>query len=233
MRGREPWCLCCSPEVTWGWPGTSGAGPSPSSTRTYLYKLSIPKGGSLLASNGDGPEGDLYKSYAPTVEFPGGRQKFLPTDLTSPWWYDVHAFKRLVFSYVAAGDKPLGEFMRQFRGLSNPGQAKKLRAEMPSRIAHMSDFERMPDGVDRFLDLMQVPAKPRGRSARCVGEAHFRQRFEEWYRVKRFWYKKILGASGDIPFIVEAAIVETQKQEGACSTAPTSPTPSVTRLRVI
>jgi DNA topoisomerase VI subunit B len=41
-------------------------------------------------------------SYHATVSFPGTWRKFLPTDKTSPWWYDEAALKKLVFLYIAA-----------------------------------------------------------------------------------------------------------------------------------
>src|SRR5262249_40445030 len=44
------------------------------------------RGGRVHAHTGQGRKGNLYHS---AVEFPGGGwRKFLPTDLTSSWWYD-------------------------------------------------------------------------------------------------------------------------------------------------
>ncbi len=42
-----------------------------------------------------------------------------------------------------------------------------------------------------------------------VDEGHYRARFDEWYSVKRFWFKRVATADGTIPWVVEIAVAET------------------------
>ena len=51
-------------------------------------------------------------------------RKPLPTDPTSPHWYDDQAFAGLVYSYIDkdrdnGGDTPLGGFIRGFTGVTS------------------------------------------------------------------------------------------------------------------
>jgi hypothetical protein len=70
--------------------------------------------------------------------------------LTSPHWYSAAALKRLVFSHIAHGrrggrDLPLGEFVRQFRGLSSTTKAKAVCAGFGD-VTRLSGFEERPSG---------------------------------------------------------------------------------------
>ena len=73
----------------------------------------------------------------------GDWRKPLPTDRTSPHWYDEDAFKRLIFAHIANGiDMPLGQFVRTFAGLSSTQRAKVVTsAERLQGIEHLSDFK--------------------------------------------------------------------------------------------
>jgi len=70
-------------------------------------------------------------SYQPTRD-PGKRYKYVPSDPTSPHWYDDEAFKRLVYSHIGhhrheGGDNlPLRAFVRQFKGLTATSKAKAV-----------------------------------------------------------------------------------------------------------
>jgi hypothetical protein len=81
--------------------------------------------------------------YMPSVE--GAWRKPLPTDRTSPHWYDEAALRRLVFAHIgdarsAGRDLPIGEFIRQFGGPSSAAKAKLVTTAVPA-IGHLSDFE--------------------------------------------------------------------------------------------
>jgi hypothetical protein len=154
-------------------------------------------------------------SYRSSVSFPGnGWRKFLPTDLTSAWWYDGAALAKLVFGHIGAverggRDLMLRDFVRQFRGLSGTAKAKAVCDRFPA-VKRLADFrDREPD-VARLLGSMRANSQPPSPDVLGqLGEGHLRQRFERWYGVKRFWYKKVAGAVGGIPYVVEAALAET------------------------
>jgi DNA topoisomerase VI subunit B len=161
------------------------------------------------------PETD--DSYHPTAGFPGSWRKFLPTDLTSPHWYDRDAFQRLVFSHIAVerqggADRLLRDFVREFRGLSGSAKAKAVCAHLPT-IRRLSDFAADEAAVPRLLETMQHEAiAPRPGVLGRIGRDHFRHQFTRWYGLpdaERFWYRSAESAVEGIPFIVEVALAET------------------------
>jgi hypothetical protein len=158
----------------------------------------------------------VAETYKSSVTFPEGWRKFLPTDLTSPHWYGPAALRRLVFSHIAhvrrgGRDLPLGEFVRQFRGLSSTAKAKAVLARFAD-IRHLSDFEEHPEKVGELLAAMREDSKaPSHNVLGVVGEGHFRARFEEAYDVREFTYKRAKGhfPSG-LPFVFEFALAVTE-----------------------
>jgi hypothetical protein len=152
--------------------------------------------------------------YKPTAS-PEWR-KFLPTDLTSPWWYDDSAMGKLVFQHLNAAkqggkDLTLREFVLQFRGLSASAKTKAICDQFPE-INRLSDFKNNPNEAARLLNAMQEETKPPSPDMLgCVGEEHFRSLFERWYGVKRFWYQKTREVVDGVPFVIEAAFAETKR----------------------
>jgi hypothetical protein len=155
-------------------------------------------------------------SYKPTRD-PAKRFKYLPSDLTSPHWYDPDTFKRLVGSYIGHAlheggeDLPLGAFVRKFKGLSATRKAKMVTAAFPD-IKMLSDFEGSPEEVHELLEVMQHHSDaPSHTTFGYVGREHFKQRFEEYYRgdLQSFRYKKITGTlPTGMPYVFEFAIAE-------------------------
>ena len=156
------------------------------------------------------------RSYRSTVPFPNGRwRKFLPTDLTSPYWYDEDTLARLIFSHIAetrrgGKDPTLREFVSQFRGLSGTSKAKAVCDQFPD-IPRLSDLENARYRVGDLLEAMRrVTRSPSPRVLGLVGEEHFRACLDAWSRVRRFWYCKKSGHVQDIPFVFEAALAVTE-----------------------
>jgi hypothetical protein len=155
-------------------------------------------------------------SYQPTVAFPGTWRKFLPTDLTSPWWYDRDALARLVFLHVAlaraGGNNPtLRQFVQQFRGLSGTAASKRVCDQFRA-ITRLSDFDGHEEAVPALLLAMRRQARaPSPDVLGLVGEAHFRKRFDDWYGIKRHWYKQVRLKSGGVPFVAETFVAETDE----------------------
>lgn len=156
--------------------------------------------------------------FLPTVDFPGGWRKFLPTDLTSPHWYTEEALARLIFAHInairqwRAKDLTLRDFVRQFRGLSGTAKAKAVCDRLPE-IKRLIDFEARPELVSVLLAAMREYSRPAGPEVLgWCGEEHFRARFEQLYGVKRYWYKRITGDADGVPYVVEAAVAESGKR---------------------
>ncbi|KUK32064.1 MAG: ATP-binding region ATPase domain protein [Thermoanaerobacterales bacterium 50_218] len=151
--------------------------------------------------------------FLPTAEFPNGWRKFLPTDPTSAWWYTEEALARLVFAYLKEGrNLTLRDFVREFRGLSGSAKVKAVCDRLPG-ISRLSDFELHPELVSTLLAVMREHSRPaRPELLGWCGEEHFRRRFEEFYGVKRFWYKRMTCDVGGVPFVLEAALAETERE---------------------
>ncbi len=191
-----------------------------------LVKIRCFDATSKQANNGNSQIENFYQN---TVTFPGNWRKFLPTDLTSPYWYDHDALKRLIFAHInqahAGGeDLTLRDFVGQFKGLSGTA-ARKAVCDQIAWIKRLSDFERQEFDVAHLLDVMKRQAVPPSPSVLgLVGEDHFRSRFDEWYTAKRFWYKKVSGVIDDIPFVFEVALAETEQRGDFFSGVNFSPT---------
>ena len=162
----------------------------------------------------------MYKS---TRELPF--KKYVPSEPTSPHWYSPASLQTLVFSHIANArngggrDLPLGEFVREFRGLSRTSKAKAVCAELPA-FKHLSDFEEAPDAVGELLARMQEASKPPKPAALgFVGEDHFRAFFESIYEVREVKYTRKQGLlPSGLPLVFEFALA-TLDQPGRLYTA--------------
>jgi hypothetical protein len=165
-------------------------------------------------------------SYHPTVNFLNGWRKFLPTDNTSPWWYDENALARLIFAHIAHArhhdgpDIHLRDFVRQFRGLTNRSQAKLVCDRFPE-INRLSDFEDLEGRIGDLLSAMKevVQTQPRPALLGFIGKDHFERCFTQWgRRCLRLWYRRVEQTHEGLPYFVEVAVAETQESCGAVFT---------------
>jgi hypothetical protein len=172
-------------------------------------------GTSNVAQLNRAPTADFYQA---TVAFPTAWRKFLPTDPTAPAWYDGTALRALVFSHIAAAQRAgapgltLYEFIRQFRGLSGTAKAKAVAADLPG-VRRLTDFAGDEAAVDLLLAAMQREARPpRADVLGQVGPDHLRTCFAAWYGVRpdRFWYHRVRSEADGLPYVVEAAVAETE-----------------------
>lgn len=168
---------------------------NPYATFSYLGKTDFSK------------TAEMYKS---TRELPF--KKYIPSEPTSPHWYSPASLQALVFSYITNArnggrDLPLGEFVREFQGLSRTSKAKAVCAELPA-FKHLSDFEEAPDAVGELLARMQGESKPPKPAALgFVGEDHFRAFFESIYEVKEVKYTRKQGTlPSGLPLTFEFAL---------------------------
>jgi hypothetical protein len=169
-----------------------------------------------VAQSNRAPTVDFYPA---TVDFPEAWRKFMPTDPTAPAWYDGTALRTLVFNHIAAAQRAgapgltLGEFIRQFRGLSGTAKAKAVAADLPG-IRRLADFVDNEAAVDVLLAAMQREARPpKADVLGWVGPDHLRSCFAAWYGVRpeRFWYHRVRSEADGMPYIVEAAVAETEQ----------------------
>ncbi len=140
---------------------------------------------------------DESKIYKSTRDLPF--KKYVPSEPTSPHWYSPASLRALVFSHIADArnggrDLPLGEFVRQFQGLTSTTKAKAVTKHLPN-FKHLSDFEDAPEkAVGELLYRMQESSKPPKPAALgFVGEEHLRAFLESIYEVKEVKYVRKSG----------------------------------------
>jgi DNA topoisomerase VI subunit B len=170
---------------------------------------------SYQGNNGVPKVAEIYKA---TLE--GPIKKYVPSEPTSPHWYRTESLKVLVFNHIAharAGGKdlPLGEFVRQFQGLSSTRKAKAVCSVVPW-ISHLSDFADKPEDIGILLAAMQEQTKPPKPAALgWVGRGHFETFFESTYgRVKEFKYARNSSTlPSGLPITFEVALATLDGNE--------------------
>lgn len=145
-------------------------------------------------------------------------QKWLPTDPTSPHWYNPETLENLICSSISADNghgtsRTVREFVSSFRGLSSTGKqtrvtdAANLRRSSLAALADSGKADKQ--AIARLLAAMQnqsKPVKPEGMGV--LGEAHFRGILESSFGAETFRYCREKGFDADgLPYLVEAAFV--------------------------
>jgi hypothetical protein len=140
--------------------------------------------------------------------------KWTPSSPSSPHWYDRAAFTALVYSHICHThnghpDKPIGEFIREFDGLTGTAKAKAVRAATAG-VTHLSQLDERDDVIGALHDAMLQHAKPVPPSRLgAVGADHYRRLLDEKHGVHRFWYKAARALDGGVPWVIEVAVAET------------------------
>ncbi len=135
-------------------------------------------------------QAEIEDLYQPSVALLDGWRKFLPTDATAIHWYDLPAFRHLVYSYIGVAERggrdlPLRDFVRQFRSLGRSASAKLICDSFP-KIRHLSDFINHEDEVDRLYKAMRLAVKPLSANVLgSIGQEHLVGNLDRRYRVKR------------------------------------------------
>jgi hypothetical protein len=161
----------------------------------------------LQGKSASSEEVEIYKS---THE--GPFKKYVPSEPTSAHWYSPESLRKLVFSHIAHArnggrDLPLGEFVRQFQGLTSTVKAKAVTKALPN-FKHLSDFEGNENAVGELLSAMQAASKPpKPKALGWVGKEHFRAFFESIYEVKEYRYvRESSTLPSGLPYTFEFAV---------------------------
>jgi hypothetical protein len=102
--------------------------------------------------------------------------------------------------------------VRQFSGLTSTAKAKRVCDQLPE-VKRLADFAGRETDISLLLKTMLANTKPPSPYVLGeIGEGHFRQRFERWFGVKRWWYKKVAGEVHGVCYVVEAALAVTNRE---------------------
>lgn len=134
---------------------------------------------------------------------------------TSPHWYEVEHFKRLIGAYVTddrdrGEDRLVGDLVAEFDGLSGSRKrtqvlsATDLKRTRLSELIHDGDFDH--ERIAALLEAMKANSRTvRPQRLGIIGEAHLRQRFLEMgVQPDSFQYSKKLGKEA-LPWVLESA----------------------------
>jgi hypothetical protein len=149
--------------------------------------------------------------------------KWLPSDPTSPHWYEPEHLQRLAGAYIKADQdagrprRTVREFISEFRGLT--GTAKQKAVLRATGLA-MVPLTKLVAGerfdaplVASLLDAMKAHSRAvKSKQLGLIGEAHLRACFEaHGCAMKSFKYTKTLAKDG-LPSVVEVAFAACNDQ---------------------
>jgi DNA topoisomerase VI subunit B len=151
-------------------------------------------------------------------------EKWIPSDPTSPHWYDQARLERLIAAYVShdrGQSRTVREFVSEFRGLSATAkQAAVLdkiglaRAPLASLCAG-GEFDKAK--IAALLTAMQAASKPvRPKHLGLIGKDHLERRMAAaGVEMETFAYSNTFDATDDgLPCVVEFAFGWCEKAEG-------------------
>jgi DNA topoisomerase VI subunit B len=144
-------------------------------------------------------------------------KKWLPSDPTSPHWYAVEEFERLVAAYVAhdqdlGADRSVRELVKEFRGLTGTAKQKAVLEETDlSRVnlSHLANSHGLEHKIiGKLLATMKNHSKPvKPDALGAIGKQHIETRFAALgCEMESFQYKKVAQTGNDgLPTIIETA----------------------------
>jgi DNA topoisomerase VI subunit B len=152
-------------------------------------------------------------------------EKWRPRDPTSPHWYSIESFGRLVQAQIKydrerGRRRPLREFLEQFDGLKGTTKRREILEGAALYRASLEDLVH-GDVLDTaatalLLRKMQAETRPiKPPRLGIIGEANVRRRLEEEGGGAAFAYAKIAGFDTDgFPYVVEGAFAWIPESEG-------------------
>ena len=153
-------------------------------------------------------------------------RKWRPSSPTSPHWYTLENFERLVGAYVVHDnehrdgqpERTVRGFISEFAGLSNTAKQKLileatgLSAAPLSALVRNGDFDRAK--TEHLLRVMQAQSKEiKPAALGTIGREHMRRWLAKWGTEEAsFAYKQVQGFDDNgLPQIVEVAFAAYDK----------------------
>jgi DNA topoisomerase VI subunit B len=143
-------------------------------------------------------------------------RKWLPSNPTSPHWYDLNRLTRLIAAYVSHDadchtSRTVRAFVAEFDGLSNTAKQTKVLEEIGLKRSPLADLVQGND-IDwslasKLLAAMKRHSKPvKPLRLGSIGKDVLQKRFDELGCMpESFKYKRSLGYTDGIPWVQETA----------------------------
>lgn len=156
--------------------------------------------------------GEINKAPAHDPAWP----KWGPSEPTSAHWYGLDHFERLVTGYIAhdqdrGADRTVRELLSEFRGLTSTVKQKTVLNETGLARTYLSalaaDGAIDRQALVRLLTAMKRHTKPvKPIALGVIGKDHVAARFKAiGCKMDTFTYKRVIGESDGVPWIVETA----------------------------
>ena len=156
-----------------------------------------------------------------TLDYPATTptwQKWLPSDKTSPFWYEPEHFTALIAAYLhrergrTVKPKP-SESLCPSSTASVPASSKRrcwrrLNYRGATCMIWCEDDELVDPSVQRLLEAMQAQARPvNPKKLGILGKAHLLAVLSQHHGVdpERCWYKKVVGEAAGLSCVLEVA----------------------------
>jgi DNA topoisomerase VI subunit B len=163
-------------------------------------------------------DGDRLYRFPPTAS--SSWKRWLPTDPTSPHWYDVGRLRRLMAAVIVdtedRKERPptVREFVAEFHSLSSTAKGAAVLDAVGGQGVLLRDLHADPERVNALLIEMRVysePVKPRRLGA--VGAGHLRM-WAEFHGadLDTFEYKWKAFEHDGLPYVAEAAFAYAPKK---------------------
>jgi hypothetical protein len=137
--------------------------------------------------------------------------KWLPSQPTSPHWYDEARLRQLIGAEIAyAEERGLAiptarEFLTQFRGLSGSAKAKAICASLALERMNLADLSAAK--IAPFLAAMRQASRPiKPKELGVIGREHLFKRFAEaGVLPESFDYRCAPFEDSGLPYVMEVA----------------------------
>ncbi|MFH1922442.1 MAG: hypothetical protein ABIP48_21485 [Planctomycetota bacterium] len=157
--------------------------------------------------------GERMRTAATTL----GWKKWLPSKPTSPHWYGLEEFERLVAAYVAhdqdrGADRSVRELITEFNGLTGTAKQKTVLEATGLARTNLSALVNCDglrhDVTKSLLEAMKISTKPiKPAALGIIGKDHIEKRFTDLgCEMESFQYRKVTETDDDgLPVVIESA----------------------------
>jgi len=143
-------------------------------------------------------------------------KKWVPSEPTSPHWYDLEHLERLIAAYVAhdqdrRSDRSVREFVKEFRGLTGTAKQKAvLEATGLARknLSTLADGDGLRhDLTETLLSAMREHSKAvKPAALGVIGKDHLAKRFADMgCQMDSFQHAKVTEIDDGLPVVIETA----------------------------
>ena len=138
---------------------------------------------------------------------------------SSAHWYRVSDLRNLIAAYIAAGDRPVRDFIAEFAGLSGTQIRQKVLAEADISGGRLSDFVVDDDidqrKVERLLAAMRANSKPvKPQRLGIIGQEHLEQTLRAAGAANCKYWKQATFDEEGLPLVIEIAFGVRNEADG-------------------